>query len=80
MENGRLNDSDVKIMNVSGSDFYPDLTKSNVRIYNSLMYRHWDTWEDGKFSHIFLSAVGDTAKKDLMPDEALRLSAKTFWW
>ncbi|HVX25417.1 MAG TPA: hypothetical protein VHB70_03690, partial [Parafilimonas sp.] len=25
----KLSDSDVKIMNVSGSDFYPDLTKSN---------------------------------------------------
>ncbi|MEP6682997.1 MAG: S9 family peptidase, partial [Parafilimonas sp.] len=45
----KIYDSDIKIMNVYGSDFYPDLTKSNVQIYNSLMYRHWDTWEDGKF-------------------------------
>ena len=74
----KISDSDVKIMNVSGSDFYPDLTKSNVRIYNSLMYRHWDTWEDGKFSHIFLSAVGDTTKKDLMPDEPYDCPQKPF--
>jgi dipeptidyl aminopeptidase/acylaminoacyl peptidase len=74
----KLNDSDVKIMNVYGYDFYPDLTKSNVMIYNSLMYRHWDTWEDGKFSHIFLSSVGDTAKKDLMPDEPYDCPQKPF--
>ncbi len=74
----KLSDSDVKIMNVSGSDFYPGLTKSNVRIYNSLMYRHWDTWEDGKFSHVFLSAVGDTTKKDLMPDEPYDCPQKPF--
>ncbi len=74
----RISDSDVKVMNVYGSDFYPGLAKSNVLIYNSLMYRHWDTWEDGKFSHIFLSAVGDTAKKDLMPGEPYDCPQKPF--
>ncbi|ATL46453.1 S9 family peptidase [Chitinophaga caeni] len=46
---------DVKINKVSGSDFYPDLPKSNVQIYTDLNYRHWDTWEDGYFSHIFVA-------------------------
>lgn len=62
----QISAADVKLMNVYGSDFYPDLPKSNAMIYNSLMYRHWDEWEDGKFSHIFLNKTGDTAKKDLM--------------
>ncbi len=74
----KISDSDVKIMNVFGSDFYPDLTKSNVQIYNSLMYRHWDTWEDGKFSHIFLSATNDTINKDLMPGEPYDCPQKPF--
>ncbi len=74
----RISDSDVKIMNVYGSDFYPDLTKSNVQIYSSLIYRHWDTWEDGKFSHVFLNTVGDTTKKDLMPDEPYDSPQKPF--
>lgn len=74
----KISDSDVKLMNVYGSDFYPELTKSNVQIYNSLMYRHWDTWEDGKFSHIFLSAVNDTAKKDLMPGQPYDCPQKPF--
>jgi len=47
----------MKVMNVTGSDFYPDLKKSNVYIFNSLNYRHWDTWEDGNFDHIFISPV-----------------------
>ena len=44
---------EVKIQKVSGSDFYPDLAKSNVQIYDNLNYRHWDTWEDGNFQHVF---------------------------
>src|SRR6478735_7004870 len=32
----------VKLKNVTGKDYYPQLTKSNVYIYDSLNYRHWD--------------------------------------
>jgi dipeptidyl aminopeptidase/acylaminoacyl peptidase len=74
----KISDSDVKVMNVYGSDFYPDLKKSNAQIYNSLLYRHWDTWEDGKFSHIFLSSVNDTAKKDLMSGQPYDCPQKPF--
>ncbi|MES2544673.1 MAG: S9 family peptidase [Bacteroidota bacterium] len=44
---------EVKINKVHGKDFYPELTKSNVQIYDGLDYRHWDTWNEGKFNHIF---------------------------
>ncbi|PWA11356.1 S9 family peptidase [Flavobacterium laiguense] len=44
---------EVKIDNVHGKDFYPELEKSNVQIYNGLDYRHWDTWNEGKFNHVF---------------------------
>ena len=62
----------VKLDKVTGSDYYPELTKSNVYIYNSLNYRHWDKWNTGKFDHVFLAPLingkpGD--KKDLMPGE-----------
>lgn len=74
----KLSHSEVKITNVFGSDFYPELTKSNVQVYNSLMYRHWDTWEDGKFSHVFVGGVNDTIKKDVMAGEAYDCPQKPF--
>jgi dipeptidyl aminopeptidase/acylaminoacyl peptidase len=46
-------DQEVKIDNVLGKDYYPNLDKSNVQIYNGLDYRHWDTWNEGKFNHVF---------------------------
>lgn len=48
---------EVKINKVYGKDFYPELSKSNVQIYDQLNYRHWDQWEDGAFSHIFLHSM-----------------------
>lgn len=46
--------ADVKMRNVFGKDFYPELEKSTVQIYDGLNYRHWDEWEDGAFSHVFI--------------------------
>ena len=48
---------DVKLRKVAGKDFYPELQKSNVQIYDGLGYRHWDEWEDGAYSHIFVHPV-----------------------
>ncbi|HEU4555340.1 MAG TPA: S9 family peptidase [Chitinophaga sp.] len=50
---------EVKIKKVSGSDFYPDLPKSNVQIYDNLNYRHWDAWEDGSFQHVFYATYNN---------------------
>jgi len=44
---------EVKIDKVLGKEYYPNLDKSNVQIYNGLDYRHWDTWNEGKFNHVF---------------------------
>jgi len=44
---------EVKTTPVLGKDFYPDLQKSEVQIYNGLDYRHWDTWNEGKNNHVF---------------------------
>jgi dipeptidyl aminopeptidase/acylaminoacyl peptidase len=38
-------DEVVKIDKVHGKDYYPELEKSNVQIYNGLDYRHWDKME-----------------------------------
>ncbi|MCV9930254.1 S9 family peptidase [Flavobacterium sp. LS1R49] len=44
---------EVKIEKVLGKDFYPSLDKSEAQIYDGLDYRHWDTWNEGKFNHVF---------------------------
>ena len=66
----KISSQDIKVEKVSGTDYYPELKKSNVLIYDSLNYRHWDTWEDGKFGHVMLAPMvnGKAGKaKDLMP-------------
>ena len=68
----KISSQNIKVKKVSGIDFYPDLKRSNVLIYDSLNYRHWDTWSDGKFGHVMLSPMvnGKPGKgKDLMPGE-----------
>jgi dipeptidyl aminopeptidase/acylaminoacyl peptidase len=74
-----LYSDEVKIDNVFGKDYYPDLTKSDVRIYNGLDYRHWDTWNEGKFNHVFFKENKAKSKgTDIMKGETFDSPLKPF--
>ncbi|MFD0762047.1 alpha/beta fold hydrolase [Lutibacter aestuarii] len=72
--------SDVKLKKVTGQDFYSDVKNSNVKIYDALNYRHWDTWEDGAYSHIFYYETKNSDAKgiDIMEGEPFDCPQKPF--
>lgn len=38
-------------------DMHSDLPLANAKLYDDIMYRHWDVWEDGSYSHIFIGDI-----------------------
>ena len=46
--------TDIKV-DKSVHEMNPDLPKATGRIYDDLMYRHWDTWADGTYSHLLVT-------------------------
>ncbi len=70
---------EVLVKPMLGSDIYSDLPNTTAKVYTDLMYRHWDTWEDGKFSHIFVVSLADgNVVKDIMLDEPYDCPQKPF--
>ncbi|SFB10608.1 Dipeptidyl aminopeptidase/acylaminoacyl peptidase [Flavobacterium swingsii] len=70
---------EVKVDKVHGKDYYPELDKSNVQIYNGLDYRHWDTWNEGKFNHVFYKENKEgSVGIDILKDENFDSPQKPF--
>ena len=69
---------DVKIRDVFGTDHYPEMTGSNMMIYNELNYRHWDQWEDGKYSHVMVEDQKTGERMDIMANEPFDCPQKPF--
>ncbi len=76
-----ITSKEIKVKKIMGTDFYPDQPKSEVMIYDNLNYRHWDTWEDGLFGHVFLNTLKDNKivdSVDLMAGEPHDCPQKPF--
>lgn len=71
----------TKIEKCTGAELYRDLDKANAYVYDDLMYRHWDSWKDGNYNHIY---VGDLvsgkvkAVEDIMPGEPYHAPTRPF--
>lgn len=72
-------DEAVKIENVHGKDFYPALQNSDVQIYDGLNYRHWDSWNEGSYNHVFYKENKEGATGiDIMKGENFDSPQKPF--
>lgn len=72
-----LTDQAVKINKVLGTDAYTNLDKSNVYIFDGLDYRHWDTYNNGSFNHVFIEKPNGE-KLDIMANEPYDAPQKPF--
>jgi dipeptidyl aminopeptidase/acylaminoacyl peptidase len=62
---------DVKL-DQTPNEKYSDLPLADARIIDDLMYRHWDSWDDYSYSHIFIAPYDDgklQEAKDIMEGE-----------
>jgi dipeptidyl aminopeptidase/acylaminoacyl peptidase len=59
-----LSHKEVKVLDIHSTDIYPELTKSNAYVFEDIAIRHWDTWEEGAFDHVFLSKLVNGESKD----------------
>ena len=64
-------------------DRYPDLPEANARLEEDIMYRHWDTWHDYTYNHIFIAGYSIeegviSEGKDIMEGEKYDSPDKPF--
>ena len=49
----------VHVADHRSADVHKDMAKSKARIYDDLMVRHWDYWEEGDYRHIFVAEIAN---------------------
>jgi dipeptidyl aminopeptidase/acylaminoacyl peptidase len=66
--------------NVLGKEIYNDVPNSTAQVYTDLNIRHWDKWNEGKLSHVFVRSINNprTPVRDIMQDEPYDCPQKPF--
>ena len=54
----------VQVGKTKSSDIYEDMAESRAKIYDDLMARHWNYWDDGSYLHIFVAGFDGRSLKD----------------
>jgi dipeptidyl aminopeptidase/acylaminoacyl peptidase len=71
---------DVKL-DRTPNEIYTDLPAANARIIDALNYRHWDSWHDYTYRHLFVATYREGAivtPIDVMPGERFDTPLKPF--
>ena len=66
----------VQVCDRKSSDVYKDMPKSKARIYDDVMCRHWNYWDEGSYVHIF---VGDVAADGKASEGVDIIGAESAW-
>ena len=43
-----------------------EASKVKAQVFDQLLFRHWDAWDDGKRNHVFVWEIGGGAPRDLL--------------
>ncbi len=66
----------VQVCDRKSADIYKDMPKSKARIYDDLMCRHWNYWDEGSYLHIF---VGNMSADGKASEGADIIGAESAW-